>query len=126
MAVQLKDNNTAFININSLIFGHGDVERNIVAAIINSSADAIVEQLLDCQEDIADELTRREVLVHLNGSLKKSASELISDMLADLSVGLNRALDEATIEAVVTNMQFEPASGLVENVDVVLDVKFSQ
>lgn len=126
MAVQLKDNNTAFININSLIFGHGDVERNIVAAIINSSADAIVEQLLDCQEDIADELTRREVLVHLNGSLKKSAGELISDMLADLSVGLNRALDEATIEAVVTNMQFEPASGLVENVDVVLDVKFSQ
>lgn len=125
MSVQLKDPKFSAVNINSLVFGHSSVERHIVEFIIHTQADAILEQLLDCQEDIGEELTRREILVHFD-RVRSSASDLIDDMLADLKVNLHRALERATIEAVVTNMQFEAASGLVENVDVILDVKFSQ
>jgi hypothetical protein len=125
MSVHLRNPKLSDINVNSLIFGHSQVERNIVESIIHHQADAIVEQLLDCQEDIGEELTRREILEHF-GRVKASAGDLIDDMLADLGVSLKRALDQALITPVITGMQFEPASGLVENVDVVLDVKFSQ
>lgn len=106
MSVILKNNIGSAISYNDIIFSNLPAMRALMTKLIHNQADAVVERLIDCQDDLETELTRTVIQDHLV-SVKESARDMLEDVLSDLRRVLHRALDDAEIKLDVQSMSFE-------------------
>lgn len=106
MSVILKNNIGSAISYNDIIFGNLPAMRALMTKLIHNQADAVVERLIDCQDDLETELTRTVIQDHLV-SVKESARDMLEDVLSDLRRVLHQALDDAEIKLDVQSMSFE-------------------
>lgn len=121
MAVQMKA--TPAVNIVDVIYGSNGFARKLVEAVIQQQADAILEMLIDNQEDLTEELGRREIFNHLAG-VKEAARDMLADIVADITRGVHLELEKVIVKPVVTSIQYNPVDGMVDDASVVVDVKF--
>lgn len=106
MSVILKNNIGSAISYNDIIFSNLPAMRALMTKLIHNQADAVVERLIDCQDDLETELTRTVIQDHLV-SVKESARDILEDVLSDLRRELHKALDDAEIKLDVQSMSFE-------------------
>lgn len=106
MSVILKNNIGSAISYNDIIFSNLPAMRALMTKLIHNQADAVVERLIDCQDDLETELTRTVIQDHLV-SVKESARDMLEDVLSDLRRVLHQALDDAEIKLDVQSMSFE-------------------